>query len=278
MTGIAVAGTGAGTMIMPPVASWLISNYGWRTSYAVIGLMVLVVVIAAAQFLKRAPSQIQQLPYGQSEVQKESTSLEAGGLTLQEAIRTRYFWLLCVTFFGFGAFLQAVMVHIVPHATGLEIPATTAANIFIAIGGLSVVGRIVMGSASDRIGNRTALLIGLVLTTAVLAWLLVAKEMWMFYLFAAVFGFAYGGLVSVQSPLVAELFGMRSHGVIFGSIVFVVTIGGAVGPVMAGRIFDVSGSYNSAFLICSALSATSLILALFLRPTRGRPSGPGRST
>jgi len=266
MIGVAVAGTGVGTMIIPPVANWLILSYGWSTSYVVIGVMVLVLIMSAAQFLKRAPDQMQQIPHDRSAIHEESSNLEARALSLQEAIRTRQFWLLCVAYFGFGLFLQATMVHIVLHAIGLGISASMAANIFIAIGGLSVVGRIALGSISDRIGNRLVIIVCFALMIAAFAWLLVAKEIWMLFLFAAVFGFAYGGLVATQSPLVADLFGMSSHGVILGVVVFIITLGAAVGPVMAGGIFDITGGYNPAFMVCCGFSLVGVILALLLRP------------
>lgn len=266
MVGIAVAGVGVGTMIMPPVANWLISSYGWQTSYVVMGITVLVLIMSAAQFVRRAPAQVQQLTQDQNAVQEQGSNLEARGLSLQQAIRTRQFWLLSAAYFGFGLFLQAIMVHIVLHAIGLEISATVAANIFIAIGGLSVVGRIALGSVSDRIGNRTVIIASFALMTAALAWLLVAKEVWMLFLFAAAFGFAYGGLVATQSPLVADLFGMSSHGVILGVIVFIITTGAAVGPAMAGGIYDITGGYTPAFLVCGAFSLAGIILILLLRP------------
>ena len=268
MTGIALAGMGAGTMIIPPVANWLISNYGWRTSYAIMGFVVLVVVTSAAQFLRRASTQRRQLPHGDNDVRKKSLNLKARGLSLQEAVRTRQFWLCCVIFFGVGIFLQAIMVHIIPHAIEVGIPVYEAPNIFISIGGLSIIGRIVMGGTSDKISSRLALIISFVVATAALAWLLVAKEMWMLYLFAAVFGFAYGGFIAVQSPWVAELFGLSSHGTILGVIVFVSTIGGAVGPVAAGGIFDIRGNYDLAFSACTAMSVIGLILTALLTPTK----------
>jgi len=267
MIGIAVAGISAGTMIMPPVASWLISSYGWRTSYAVMGLMVLVITISIAQFLRRDPTQMRLLPYGQSEVQGGNPNVEVSGFSLQEAMHTRQFWLLCVAFLSFGVSQTAIMVHIVPHATELGISATAAASIFTAIGGLGIVGRIVMGGTSDRIGCRAALVICFVLLTVTLAWLLVAKELWMLYLFAAVFGFGYGGTSALISPTVAEFFGLRSHGVILGVTTFVTTAGCAVGAVMAGSVFDTTGSYQVAFLICVALSIIGIILSALLRPS-----------
>ena len=266
MIGIAVAGISVGTMIMPPVASWLISSYGWRTSYAVMGLIVLVITISAAQFLRRDPTQMRLLPYGQSEVGGGSSNVEVSGFSLQEAMHTRQFWLLCVAFLSFGVSQTAIMVHIVPHATELGISATAAANVFIAIGGLGILGRIVMGGTSDRIGCRAALIICFVLLMAGFAWLLVTKDLWMLYLFAAVFGFSYGGTSALMSPTVAELFGLRSHGLILGVITFITTAGCAVGAVMAGSVFDITGSYQVAFLICATLSIICIILSILLRP------------
>ena len=266
MIGIAVAGISVGTMIMPPVASWLISSYGWRTSYVVMGLIVLVITISAAQFLRRDPTQMRLLPYGQSEVLGEGSNVEVSGVSLQEAMHTRQFWLLCVAFLSFGVSQTAIMVHIVPHATELGISATAAANVFIAIGGLGILGRIVMGGTSDRVGCRAALIICFVLLMAGFAWLLVTKDLWMLYLFAAAFGFGYGGTSALISPTVAELFGLRSHGVILGVITFITTAGCAVGAVMAGSVFDITGSYQVAFLICATLSIICIILSILLRP------------
>jgi MFS family permease len=92
MIGISIAGTGLGTMIMPPIANWLISSYGWQTSYVIIGIMVLVLIMAAAQFMRRAPeSAVQTGADGKAILKK--------GLTIGQAMRTRQFWLLSISYF-----------------------------------------------------------------------------------------------------------------------------------------------------------------------------------
>jgi len=83
----------------------------------------------------------------------------------------------------------------------------------------------------------------------------------MFYLFAIIFGFGYGGVAALMSPVPAELFGLRSLGVIVGVAMFSFTVGGAIGPVLAGSIFDITGSYQLAFLICAGVSVIGLILS-----------------
>ena len=88
----------------------------------------------------------------------------------------------------------------------------------------------------------------------------------MFYVFAAFYGFAHGGFFAVGSPLVAGLFGTRSHGLIFGIAIFSSMIGGAIGPILAGHIFDVTMSYQIVFYILAALSIIALILTASLKP------------
>ena len=264
MTGIVLAGIGVGTMLMPPLASWLISTYDWQTSYIIVGSIALVIIIAAAQLLRRDPGQMGQLPYGANEIDDQSINLGSGGFSLPEAIHTRQFWLLCAIFLLCLFSIQTIMVHVVIYATGLGISPTTAASILTIIGGLSIPGRIVMGSITDRVGDKLALITSLVLLSLSLFWFGVAREVWMLCLIAAIFGFAYGGSLAVMSPLVAHLFGLDSLGIILGIITFSGTIGGAIGPLVAGYIFDTTDSYQLAFSVCGAISIIAIILAILL--------------
>ncbi len=269
VTGIVVAGIGVGTMIDPPIANWLISSYGWRMTYIMIGILHLVLVILAAQFLRHDPRQMGLSPYGASEARKVDLMPGAGGFSLGEAVNTRQFWLFFTILFAFGFITQIVMVHLVIHIIGLGISAVTAANILAIVGGISIIGRIMMGSVADRVGNRIALMITYICMSVALLWVIFAGELWMLYLFAIIFGFGYGGLVTLQSPVVAWLFGLRSHGVIFGAVIIGYAIGSAFSPVLAGHIFDVVGSYQIAFSLCAALAIVAIVSSWLLRPIVG---------
>lgn len=271
MTGIVLTGTGVGTIIMPSIVRWLISSYGWRVSYTVVGIIALVLITLAAQFLKREPSQIGQLPYGADEAKAWSSGLKASGFSLGEAIRTKQLWLLCVISFCIWFTVGTVMVHIVIHAAGLGLSAASATGVLVVVGGAGIAGRLIMGGIADRIGNKPALIISFTIMSASFFWLMASQEMWMLYLFAVVLGFAYGALSLLVSPLVAELFGLSSHGVILGVTFLVGTIGEAVGPVLAGGIFDVTGSYLWAFLVLAIISIIGVIFSLMLRPVNGLP-------
>lgn len=282
MTGIVISGTSVGMIIVPPLATWLITTYGWRTAYTIVGLIAMIVIISAAQFVKRDPAQIGQLPDGEKGVQADSLDLSARNLSLREAIRTRQFWMLSAVFGCLWFSAMAIWVHIVIHAIDLGIPAISASQILAIMGGAGIAGRILIGSLADRIGYKPALLIGFTLMSASFLWLLVAKELWALNLFAVLFGFGVAGLVVLQPPLTARLFGLGSLGVIFGSADFVSTTLAIPSSIVAGYIFDIMDSYQLAFLILAGVSIIGLMLSLLLKTNpiinKGGTNDPRRST
>ena len=267
MSGIIKVGAGIGMLAMPLLANWLISNYGWRNSYIVIGFIALVLGISAAQFLRRDRGQKGLSPDGH-EVEGKSQSLEVNGLSLQKAIYTRQFWMLSAIYFLFVFCAHTILTHIYPHAVDLGIAEATAANILATIGGASIAGRFIMGSAGDRIGNKLAMIITLIMLAVALLWLIVAEEIWMLFAFVALYGFAHGALFTLISPMTAELFGLSSHGVIFGTINFIGTVGGTIGPVMAGYIFDITRSYQLDFIIIAIAGIIATVLTINIKAKR----------
>jgi MFS family permease len=101
-------------------------------------------------------------------------------------------------------------------------------------------------------------------------WLLFARELWTFYPFTIVFGIAYGGFLALLSPIAAEIFGLRSAGVLLGFLHFGMAIGEAIGPVVTGKVFDVAGNYYMAFLIGGIITAIGIILVLMVQPAVGK--------
>jgi MFS family permease len=265
MTGIVAAGSGIGALIGPPVASRLIPIYGWRTSYVILGSITLLVVVLSAQFIKRDPTQVGQIPYGKNQREQVELNLRAEGLSLKEAVSSTRFWIFFTTGFCYGYCVFAIMVHIIPHAIESGISAVRAANILAAIGCLSIVGKVLLGRVGDIVGNRRTLILGFILMSLALIGLVPAPIAWMLFLIAGLFGFAFGGIAVSHSPLVAELFGLRSHGVIFGVFGMSVGWGGAMGPLLTGYLFDVTNSYQMGFLLCAVISLTGFLFAAFLR-------------
>ena len=268
MTGLVKVGTGAGQLIMPFLAGVCITRLGWRSAYGVVGLIVLAFVVGAGQLLRRDPAQMGQVPDGRSNPREAPAFYMESGLSFAEALRSGPFLMLWALNLLAVASMFVIMVHIVPHATDLGIATLQAAGILSTIGGVSMLGRLSVGFAIDEIGSRKCMQICLVILIASFIWLQVARDVGMLYAFAAIYGIAHGGIFTVISPLVAELFGIRSHGALFGIVAFGGTVGGAIGPLLAGLVFDLTRSYHLIFMALIGLASISLLLALLLKPAR----------
>lgn len=218
-----------------------------------------------AQLLIRDPGEKGLSPYGKGTV-AERLNLDVSGLSLQEAVHTAQLWILFAIYVFAGFFVQVIVVHSVIHATGLGISPVSAASVLSIVGVGSLIGRIMGSGVSDRFGNKLTIVAALILMGAGFIWLLVARELWMLCIFAIIFGLAYGEILCMMSLLPAELFGLRSQGVILGIIIFASTIGGGIGPVVAGTTFDITGSYQIAFMICVAMAIAALIMAISIKP------------
>ena len=133
--------------------------------------------------------------------------------------------------------------------------------------GLTIIGHVVLGGVGDRIGNRQVFIIGFALLSGTLLWLLLAIEIWKLYLFASIFGLAFGGCSTSESPLAARLFGLRSHGSIYGVLNLSFTIGSSIGPFLMGYIYDITQGYHISFMICAGVAITGAILSARLRMT-----------
>jgi MFS family permease len=268
MSGIIKVGTGAGMLIMPVIINGLITAYGWRTTFVVLGAIILFFYVACSQFLVRDPGKRGLAPDGVRHEHRVNRTAPEGGMTLQGAVRTVQFWTVCAAFFLVFFCALTILMHIVTHAIDLGVAKAGAAAVLSVVGGVSMAGRLVMGGAGDRIGNKAALVICFLLLTGSLAWLQLADQLWMLLLFAVVYGFAHGGFYALVAPLIAELFGTRSHGVILGIVLFVGTIGGSLGPVTAGYIFDITGSYGMDFGILTAMGIAGVFAAITLKPIK----------
>jgi MFS family permease len=266
MTGIILSGVGLGQIIMPPLSSQLILSQGWRNTYIILGIMALVVALIVTQFLRRAPAKEVELLDGYREDNQTPLNSDGQIFTLKEALRTTQFILLFGITLCFGFIMHAITLHIVPHALDLGLSPMIAASILSIIGGLSMAGRIVMGGSADRIGSKRSIVIVLVLTITALFGLGIYGDLSLIYLFSVLFGLGYGGMIALPSLITAELFGLRAHGAILGAVIFGGTIGGSIGSIVTGRIFDLTGNYSSAFMLSAILAFVCLILGLLLKP------------
>jgi len=246
--GIALAGFGWGGIIAAPLAQWLISSYDWRRAYIVLGILCFIIITSLAQFLKHSPQRIGLRPYGENspQISEQTLPVGSGGFSLKQATK------------------------IAAYAVDIKIPAVVAASILSIIAVGNTAGRLFLGFMADWIGAKRALVACLVMTALALAWLLISREVWMFYIFAVLFGLAWGGLGPSVNLINAELFGLKSLGMILAGLTLFGTIGGSLGAPLAGYIFDVTRSYSTAFIIGVVLSALATILSLLILRHKGK--------
>ncbi len=265
MSGIVAAGVGVGQVIMPPLTTRLIGDYGWRNTYVILGSIAFVCILAVSRLLKRDPSQVGQFPDGAREMPEAVRVAQAEGIPREKAVHTRQLWMVFAIYLCYGFMVQGTMVHLVPHGIDMGMTPEAAAVILSVVGGVSVFGRIGMGIVGDRSGNRRTLIGVLIVALATFVFVQFAHSEASLFAFAALFGLTYGGEVALESPLVAETFGMKSHGALLGIVHFGATIGGAASPLLAGRIFDVTGRYETAFVVTAGFIATGLFITLLLK-------------
>jgi MFS family permease len=278
--GIVSSGVGLGTLIMSPVAERLITVSGWSNAYVIISLVTWVVIMTSALFLRSDPGRIGGRPYGAEESFNQNISTKhenvtkyattETGITLAAALHNRPLWILISLFFFFGFGVQLVQVHFVNYATDKGITSFVAATFLSLIGVCSVVGRLASGAMSDRIGHMKALIICCAIFTVSLIWLTFADQLWMFYIFATLFGFSYGGEVPLMPLLIGRYFGLRAVMALVGVMMASSRAGGALGAWTGGVIYDASNSYMIAFIIAAITGLSSLLLIPMLRRIKSR--------
>ena len=273
--GITSSGSPLGIIVMVPFAAYLISNFDWRMSYVVLGLVAWLVVISLSMLLRKDPGEIGVLPDGEklsegrTELRDREESIQLTGFPLLQAFRTRNFWLTWTAWLFSGLSLHLVLAHVVPYTTDMGISIIEAVTIFSIIGGSNLLSRVLSGRVSDTLGRKVPGIICALFQAGVLVWLIWVQDLWMFYLFAIAFGLSWGGISVFLTAFLVDIFGTRNLGVILGTIEMGFTLGAAIGPAIAGLIFDVTNSYTIAFVIGAAVM---LIAALLLALVKREPN------
>jgi MFS family permease len=273
MIGIVQAGSGIGGFVFAPLAGWLILTYGWRNAYIVLGIIALVGMVAAGLLLKRDPKEMGQSPDGENTLTASKgivskPALHPPGLPLGETVRTSQFWIIAGLYGSFGFCRSTFTAHLAAHVQDLGFSLTDGANILAVLTGSSMLGRVGMGRLVDIIGSRRVFMISFGVTTLSLVLGLMARDLWALYLFAFIFGFAWGNQAVLRFTLTSEVFGLASLGVVIGLLSVAESVSAMAGVYFAGYVFDVAGNYEIAFWVGIGISVTGIILAGLLSPIK----------
>jgi len=264
MIGIGISGIGFGIGVVPAIASQLIISFDWRTSLFVVGAASLVIIVLTAQLLKAEPEKLVLRDNGDRNTEANAT-VRVEGLSFNESIKTRQFWMIFIAWVMYGFFYQVGVVHTVPYATDLGMSALAAATVLTIIGLIGILGRIGVGFTGDRFSNKTTVLVSFALLAVAYLGLSASGTVQMLYIFAILYGI-FSGVGILIAPIIAENFGFKELGAVTGAMMFANTIGGAISPTLAGYIFDATGSYRLAFISCGILGIAASIIIWMLKP------------
>jgi len=271
--------------ILVPLLALSIGQFGWRTSLVMVGIVAWLVGLPLSSLMRHRPQQYGYLPDGEtrlsmyeptsmpglhssSEIVEPDLNFPTTDFTTREALRTRAFWLLSFVFFFQHIGTSAVMVHIVPYLESVELPTAIAA---IAVTGMtlaSLIGRLGFGILGDFTSKRYLIAIALTLQ-AIGIFIFSFIDMnraWLLVPFLLTYGPGYGGPIPLRPALQGDYFGTRSFGTIMGLMMVISMLGGLVSPVIAGWIFDVTGSYRLAWQIFALTTVPAIPLMLLVRP------------
>ncbi len=256
--GIAYAGFGTGTLLIVPLAQWLIETHGWRETYLFLGIAIF--ALSPLMFLLPWRKLVGG-PAGTAQRRKPDRHEETHARPVASAMRTRAYWQL-VQVFGFTALgMYAMVAQIVVYLVQVGLKPLEAAAAFGIAGALSVLGMTASGWSSDRFGFRataTASFVSTVLGICFLMLLSFDPARWLVAPFVLLFGIAQGARGPIIASLTARIFKGPGFATIYGTIFASMSVGAARGSWTSGVLFDLTGGYRASFvfsIVCIAIAA-----------------------
>jgi MFS family permease len=249
-----MVGAGLGAMILPVVAQSIVTQFGWRSAYASLGALALLLGLPLSW----------RYIVDRGSAQKQSAPVVHSGLTWQQGLRSYAFWIIVAVLFVSAISMNGAITHLSALLTDRGITPAGAAWCAAILGGISILGRVAAGWLLDRFfGARVALVVNLTTAAGVVA-LARAHSFASGALAAALLGIGAGGEAAITPYLLTRYFGLRAFSTLYGLTWTFYAAAGAIGPVILGRAFDLTGSYTSLLIILAAALALAAAINLLL--------------
>jgi len=279
-SGIAVSGMGLGTFVLVPLSQQLISTWGWRATFVVTGILVLVILLPInGLFLRHKPEEVGQLVDGAAFPEKQGgpdgvfLKSPTTDWTLKGALASARFWhVMALSFFSIIG-IYTILVHNVKFLVDQGIDKMTAAFLFALVGAISSGFRIFWGWLSDRIGRELTFTLGILCACLGAASLLLVEKTGTkgyAFAFSIFFGMGWGVTAPMYMAISADLFKGRIFGLIYGIIEGGIGVAGALGAWLAGYIFDIHNSYRWAFVLVIVVFLVSILFVWLAAPGKHR--------
>jgi MFS family permease len=269
--GLTTAGMELGGMVIAIVAGHLDAVYGWRFAYAVLAIPLIAIVAPLYLiFVRTRPPQAAPSARIAAPSAAESAS-SLPGLELNEALRTRAFWMLVVLQFCFTFAVGGSFIHLVQYLISIGYTLRAGTMVVGISLGLALIGKPGMGILGDRIGGKNALALCLLLGAANTAFLLLARMFWVLVIFTFVGGLTGAAPIALGPLVQVETLGLKRYGSIAGLLTITFTLGAMMGPPIVGKLADVTGSYTLSFEVCALVAFVGAVASfLCVAPARAR--------
>jgi OFA family oxalate/formate antiporter-like MFS transporter len=273
IAGVVVAGFGLASVYIAPLANYLLGRFGIQNSFLILGIAFFFVIVLLASLLKNpspAHKPLRNIVATKGPVKGDNPGPPIGkDYEWHEMLRTPPFYLLWTMFvFGAGAGLMIIgkLAKIVDLQAGIQ-----AGFVFVALLAVgNAAGRIVAGTLSDRIGRTWTMFIVFIFQAILMFFLQGLDTYGTLFLASVLIGFNYGANLSVFPSATKDYFGMKNFGVNYGFVFTAWGVGGVLGPVLSGWIFDISQNFNNAYLVASACLLIAAGLTFFTHAPKGK--------
>jgi MFS family permease len=277
--GIATMGISLGTMMLTPLAGYLGKYFSWRIGLIILGIITFIVGTIISQILMRKtqPESYGILPDGDKTPLPGQTP--AVPATIKVSIQTMFqdlrFWTIAISHGLTVMVIMSVFVHQVAYAEDNNIGSIAAATSLAVISVTGFLGQFFFGWLSDHLRDpKYAYFLGIIFLLLGVILLYNVHNVGSLYLYAIIYGFGYGCLAPILPILAADRFGRHVLGSIYGLLTFFTGIGGSIGPILGGLIYDNFGSYHYLWIINIAILAAISIVILTLKKGRPYKSAP----
>lgn len=269
ITGLAVLGFGAGSLVIAPVGTWLISQIGVYGTFAVLGVIIGLLVVLTGAILRNPPAGWK--PAGWTPPTTGAGSLTQRDYPPSEMAKTFQFYLLWVVFLFWAGVGLMVISQAVPMGQELaQLSPTVAAGALGLMSILNGLGRPAFGFISDKLGRKGATILAQAVFILTLLLILPnARDFALYTLGISLIGFAYGGSLSVMPAFTADYYGTKHLGVNYGWVFSAWGAAGVLGPIIGAQVRAVTGAWGGAFIVLAVLAAAAAALILIARPPKG---------
>lgn len=268
MMGTAITGNNVFGLVGAPLLTLVINAQGWRLAYAIIGTGLAAVAVAVWLIvLDRPRPDEEERP--KERAGKPRQPVADATYTLNQAVRGRTFWLLLLGVTCAGFSYPSFMTQLIPHLEAEGWSSSKAALALTVLAGTALCSKLTWGWLSERLTARVSFVIAISIMSSGVVLVTLAGDSALVFPAIVYFGSGFGGIGPLMSLVILETFGLKHYGSIQGVVSMVLTtVPVLIGPILAGRLFDATGSYETSFWIAAGIFAAGGVLVASARRTR----------